>query len=212
MLESYIEDPTKVAPMQTEVDGEFYKRTVPFRVDFTAEEAVAANTTGLHAAVADTGAQQVFTSFNSMPLNLQTGKPVARTVTITATGTAGDVKAVGHPIEGWDADGVFQSETVTPFTVNTLGTVESTKAYAVLSKHTQPPHDGTGVSFSVGWGNGLGLKRKLSLNTLKHAHLNGAREATLATMSISGSVLGLNWIKLQTALDGHAVSAFFDHP
>ncbi len=205
MDHTFVTDISQQALVKTEIAGVYDQRTYPLMSYFTAAEAVAANTTGIHAAVADTGSQQVITTGFSDP-------PTARTVTITATGTAGDVKAVGHPIEGYDKAGNFQSETVGPFTVNTLGTIESTKAYSRLTKHTQPAHDGTGVSFSVGWGNGLGLNQKFPRNTYKHCHLNNARESSAPTVSFSSSALGLNWIKLNTALDGHEVHAYFDAP
>lgn len=190
--------PADAGPVTSDVDGYYMSRMYPAYERWTAAQAVAANATAVHAAVADNGAEQVKTSgFTDLPC--------ARTVTITPTGTAGHVKAVSHYIEGLDRNGQFQSETMPAFTVDSLTPVESTKAYIKITKHTMPAHDGTGVSFSMGIGNGLGLPIKCARNSVVAAWLGGARESTAPTVSASPSVLGSNVVKLSSALNGSEV-------
>lgn len=155
-------------------------------------------TTAVHAAVTDTGVQQVVTTGITNP-------PTPRNVTATAGGTAADVKAIQVIVAGTNAEGVAISETLPAFTVNTTGTVVGSKMFATVTSITIPAHDGTGATTAVGLGDKLGIGERLSRNNVRAAYLNGALEATPPTVAVSSSALESNSVTLSTALDGTEV-------
>ena len=158
----------------------------------------AASATAVHAAVTDNGAQQVITSGITNP-------DVPRNVTATAGGTAGDIKAIQVVVAGTNAEGVAISETLPAFTVNTVGTVVGSKAFATITSITIPAHDGTGATTSVGTGSNLGIGERLSLDTIVAAHFDGTRESTRPTVAVSSTALESNTATLNSSLDGSAV-------
>jgi len=104
----------------------------------------AANTTGIHAAVTDNGAQQVITTALANPF-------FDTRITATAGGTAGDIKAIQVIIAGLDPSGASITETLPAFTVNTPGTVTGLKVFRTVTSITIPAHDGTGATTAVGY-------------------------------------------------------------
>jgi hypothetical protein len=161
-----------------------------------------ASATGVHAAVTDTGAPSVVTTAITNPTT-------PRNITVTAGGTAADIKPIKVKVEGKDASGAAISEEIGPFTENTAGTVEGKKAFASVSKITIPAHDGTGATTAVGFGNVLGLGFELSRNTILNSFLNGVRETTDPTVTISTSVLSENTVKLNSNPSGTEVLVDF---
>jgi hypothetical protein len=155
-------------------------------------------TTAVHAAVTDNGAQQVITTAITSP-------DVPRNVTATAGGTAGDIKAIQVVVAGTDFEGNSISETLPAFTVDTGGTVVGSKAFKTVTSITIPAHDGTGATTAVGLGAKLGLPARLSRNTVLAAFLNGVREATAPTVTVSSSAIESNTATLNSALNGTAV-------
>lgn len=155
-------------------------------------------TTAVHAAVTDTGVQQVVTTAITNP-------DVPRCVTATAGGTAADVKAIQVIVAGTNAEGAAITETLPAFTVNTTGTVTGSKAFKTVTSITIPAHDGTGATTAIGVGAKLGIGERLSLDTIVAAHLAGVREATRPTVAVSSSALESNTVSLNSALAGTAV-------
>lgn len=155
-------------------------------------------TTAVHAAVTDTGVQQVVTTGITNP-------DVPRNITATAGGTAGDIKAIQVIIAGTNVEGVAITETLPAFTVDTAGTVVGSKAFATVTSITIPAHDGTGATTAIGTGAKLGLRERLSRNSVTAAYLNNVKEATAPTVAVSATAVESNTVTLNSALDGSAV-------
>lgn len=189
--------------MQTGVEGVVCDRGFIAHLVWYALEAVAASTTGIHAAVngASGAAVEVTTGFTqpSCPKN----------VTATAGGTAGDIKATQIIVEGHDIAGAVISETLPAFTVDTAGTVTGSKIFADITKYTIPIQDGNGATFALGFGEKLGLPFKLAHNTNLASYKGGTKEGTAATVAVDASNFYGNSIDLNSALDGNIVDAYF---
>lgn len=155
-------------------------------------------TNACHAAVTDTGAQQVVTTGITNP-------STPRNVTATAGGTAGDIKAIQVIIAGTNANGESITETLPAFTVNTAGTVTGNKAFKTITSITIPEHDGTGATTAIGFGAKLGMNETLSRNSVLAAFLNGVKEGTAPTVVFSSSAVESNTVTLNSALDGSNV-------
>lgn len=164
---------------------------------------VLGTTTAVHAAVTDTGVDQVITTAITNP-------DVPRNVTATAGGTAADVKAVQVIVAGTNEEGVAITETLPAFTVNTTGTVVGNKAFATVTSITMPAHDGTGATTAVGRGAKLGLGFRLTRNTVGNAYLGGVKEGTAPTVAVSSSAIESNTVTLNSPLDGSAVVVDFE--
>src|SRR5687768_14086133 len=131
-------------------------------------------TTAVHAAVTDTGVQQVVTTAITNP-------DVPRNVTATAGGTAGDIKAIQVVVAGTNVFGEAITETLPAFTVNTAGTVVGNKAFYTVTSITIPAHDGVGATTAVGTGAKLGVPATLSRKTFIALYFNGTAEAISAS-------------------------------
>jgi len=154
---------------------------------------VVADTNGIHAAVTDTGVQQVITTAINFP-------DVPRNITATSAGTAADIKAIQVIIAGLDEGGKVITETLPVFTENTATTVVGAKAFAKVTSITIPAHDGNGATTAIGFGDVLGLGVHLSRNTVQRAFLNKVLESTAPTVAFSATVLDGNTIDLNSAL------------
>lgn len=174
----------------------------PVRQAWSTTQAAAASTTGVHAAVTDTGAQQVVTTGITNP-------PCARNITATAGGTNTDIKAISVIVSGTDINGAAISETLPAFTVDTAGSVTGSKAFATVTSITIPAHDGTGATTAVGFGSKLGLAHKLSTNTVLLASLGGTKEGTAPTVATSSSAVCSNTMLLNSSLNGTQVLAYY---
>ena len=168
----------------------------------SAANATVASTTGIDAAVTDSGAQQVVTTAITQP-------SVARNITATAGGTAGDIKAIQVIIAGTNEAGAAITETLPAFTVNTAGSVAGAKAFRTVTSITIPAHDGTGATTAIGFGEVLGLPHKLSHNTVLYAFHNNTLEATAPTVVVSASALESNTVDLNTALNSSVVDVYY---
>lgn len=168
----------------------------------SAAEAATASTTGVHAAVADNGSQQVVTTAITNP-------PCPRNITATAGGTAGDIKAIQVTIQGTDIDDQPISETLPAFTVDTAGTVQGNKAFKTVTSITIPAHDGLGATTAIGFGDKIGLPDKLPHNTVLNAYLNNAKEGTAPTVVADASNVSGNTVDLNSALNGNAVDIYY---
>jgi hypothetical protein len=185
----------------TDVKGLRIDRGHIVHFQVSAAKATAADTDGIHAAIADNGAQQVITTGITNP-------SVPRNITATAGGTAGDIKAIQVTIEGTNYNDEVITETLPAFTVDTPGTVEGSKAFKTVTKITVPAHDGTGATTAIGFGEKLGLPYKLPHNTVLAAYLDNVKEGTAPTVATSATALESNTIDLNSALNSKVVDAY----
>jgi hypothetical protein len=154
-------------------------------------------TTAVHAAVTDTGVQQVVTTGITNP-------DVARNVTATAGGTAGDIKAITVTVAGTNVFGEAISEVLPAFTVNTAGDVTGSKAFATVTSITIPAHDGLGATTSVGVGAKLGLPVTLPRKSFVGAWNDNAAE-TISASVVDDDEVEKNTVTMTTAHDGAKV-------
>lgn len=153
----------------------------------------AASTTGIHAAITDTGEEQEITTGITSPA-------VARNVTATAGGTAADIKAIQVVIVGKRA-GKTVTITLPAFTENTAGTVQSDIALDEINSITIPAHDGTGATTAVGWGNKFGLPYKLNFSGQAIVKLFN-KAADTGTVTADADELGKNVFAVNGTPDG----------
>jgi len=166
-----------------------------------AADAVVASTTGVHAAVTDTGESQEITTGITSPA-------IPRNITVTAGGTATDIKAIQVIVAGTNYADEAITETLPAFTVDTAGTVTGSKAFKTVTSITIPAHDGTGATTAIGFGAKLGLPYKLTHNTVLAAYLDNAKEATAPTVTVSSTAIESNTMTLNTALSGKVVDTY----
>lgn len=162
---------------------------------------------GVLAAVTDDGTEQTISTGFTDP-------DVPRSITATAGGTAGDIKAIQVTINGTNAAGETITEDLPAFTVNSAGTVEGSKAFATVTSVVIPAHDGTGATTSIGTGSKLGLRHELTTNTVLPGitNFNGTNESTDPTVTVSPTALESNTVDLDSTLDGSAVHFFYIAP
>jgi len=166
-----------------------------------AADAVAASTTGVHAAMNSTGTPLVVTTGITNPA-------VPRNVTATAGGTATDIKAIQVVVAGTDFADEAITETLPAFTVDTAGSVAGNKAFKTITSISVPNHDGNGATTAIGFGDKLGLPYKLPHNTVIETYVDNAKEATAPTVTTSVTVLDGNTLDPNTALNGKVVDIY----
>lgn len=90
-----------------------------------------------------------------------------RNITVTAGGTATDIKNAAITVTGKNAEGKVITESLTP-TLDTAGTLTGTKIFATVDSISIPAQDGAGATFSIGVGNNIGFGfRNLSTTQVK---------------------------------------------
>jgi hypothetical protein len=166
-------------------------------IGFTGAPKVA-TAAGIHAAVTDTGVQQVVTTAIIQP-------DVPRNITATAGGTAGDIKAITVTIAGTNAENVAISEVLPAFTVDTAGIVAGAKAFKTVSSITIPAHDGIGATTAIGFGDILGLSQRRKHKTVMASYLAEVLETTPATELFDAAALEGNTVDLNSALNSTQV-------
>lgn len=198
-------NPNAVSLMQTNDEDSANTSVQVARVckaSWSATQAATADVDAVHAAVTDTGSQQVITTgFTALPC--------PRNVTATSGGTAADIKAVQVTVTGTNANGATISETLPIFTENTATTVAGTLAFSTVTSWTLPAHDGTAATTSLGFGDKLGLPHLLPANTVLMATLAGTKEGTAPTVVADSDELEKNTMDLNSALNGTAVTAYY---
>lgn len=105
---------------------------------------VAALTNGVHAAVTDTGVQQVVTTAITNPT-----RPAR--ITATSGGTATDIADIQVTVTGTDAQDRVITEVLPIFTENSATTVTGFELFKTVTSITIPAHDGTGATTAIGW-------------------------------------------------------------
>lgn len=186
--------------LTTDAKGVAIDRAFLAHFQVLAENAVAADTDGVHASLDGAAHAAVKTGI--------TNPAIPRNITATAGGTAGDIKAIQVIITGTNFNDEVITETLPAFTVDTAGTVTGSKAFKTITQIDIPAHDGTGATTVIGWGDKLGLPIKLSHNTVLVAYLNNVKESTAPTVAVSSTAIESNTIDLNSALDGHVVDAY----
>lgn len=190
--------------IQSDVDGNVSDRGFVKRLSVSGEEAVAADTDGVLAAVQDDGEEQVITTGLTAP-------PYPRNITATATGGEDDtdIGAIQVVVAGTNYLDEAITETLPAFTANTAGTVAGSKAFKTVTKVTIPAHDGTDVTTEIGFGDALGLPDALELDTIIAAYLDGTREGTAPTVAVDPDNIEGNIVDLNSALDGSPVDVLY---
>lgn len=126
----------------------------------------------------------------------------ARVLALVVGGTDTDVKAVTVTVTGLDILGNTITDTFL-CTVNTLGTITGTKAFAVVTRIEAPAHDGTGVTMTLGTTKGLGIPWTLPQ---KPAHIlsriNHTNEGTAPTFTVDGDEVAKNFVTPNGSLAG----------
>lgn len=168
----------------------------------SADNAVAADTSAIHEAVA-CSADSVVTLTTGF-----TAPAVPRNVTATAGGTAGSIKAVKVKVYGTNYLDEEITEELDAFTEDTAGTVLGDKAFKTVTKVEIPAMDGAGVTVSIGFGDKLGLPYKLSHNTVLAAYRNNVLESTAASVTVSATKIEENTIDLYSDLAGTVVDVY----
>ncbi len=158
--------------------------------------------TAVHAAVTDNGTTQTITTGITNPA-------VARNLTATAGGTAGDVKAIQVTVTGTNLAGEVITEALPAFTVNTTGIVIGSKAFATVTSISIPAHDGNGATTAIGTGAKLGLHNELDHNTVLFAFLTNIKESVAPTVVTDDNELEKNTITLNSALDASVVDVYY---
>jgi len=197
----YPKNPGLGQVVQSDVANDNPDRSFVAHLEWTAAEAVAALTTGVHAAVTCNGAQQEITTAITNP-------GVPRNISATAGGTGADVGAITVTVEGTNIKDEAISEVLPVFTVNTPGTVVGNKAFKTVTKITIPAHDGTAATTAIGWGDKLGLPYMEEEIPCIAAFLNSALEGTAAAITASATAIESNTIDLNSALNGTKVDAY----
>lgn len=195
-------NPTLGQNMQTSVPGVAVDRAFIAHFQVSKAGAVVADADGVHAAI--TCSADVVVTVNDG----FTAPPVPRSITATAGGTTGSIKAVKVKVYGTNYLDEAISEELDAFTADTAGTVESDKAFKTVTKVEIPAMDGAGVTVTIGFGDKIGLPFKMSHGILLGTFLNNAVEATPAAMTVSGTAIESNTIDLNSALNGNIVDAY----
>ncbi len=198
----YPYNPNVSSKLQTDTPGVTVVRMQMAHLQVAAANATVASTTGIHAAVTDTGSQQVVTTAITQP-------SVPRNITATAGGTATDIKAIQVIVAGTNYAGAAITETLPAFTVDTAGTVTGSKAFKTVTSITIPAHDGTGATTAIGFGEKLGLPDKLPHNTVLAAFLGDTKEGTAPTVAASATALESNTVDLNSALNSSVVDIYY---
>lgn len=159
----------------------------------------------VHAAVTDNGSEQTITTGLTNP-------PTPRVLTVSAAGTANDIKAIQVTINGTDEFDEALTEVMPAFTVNTAGTKTGVKVFKTVTSVVIPAHDGNGATTAVGLGNTLGLGVLLTRDTVLGTFFGGVRETTLPTVNFNSGNVESNSILLDTTLNGSAVLVDYYEP
>jgi hypothetical protein len=126
---------------------------------------------------------------------------------LAATSLTGGTKKTGGNlvISGTDIEGNAITDTLA---LNGTTSVNGTKAFATVTSIAVPAGD-PNDTVAVGTTNALGIPNKLALDTVVMAFLNGAREATLPTVTVNTASIAQNTVTLNSALNGDVVDVIY---
>lgn len=138
---------------------------------------------------------------------------LARKLLITVTQVGGVNDTMGTlTIVGTDVAGQALSETVAPTANTTRTTVNAFKTVSSITGAGWVRDAGAGSedTIKIGTSEVLGLPDKLSDPAqVMYASFNQVKEATAPTVVVSASVLAVNSIDLNSALNGSAVKVYY---
>jgi len=197
----YPKNPGLGQVVQSDVAAEHPDRSFIAHIEWTALEALAASTTGVHAAVTCNGSTQVITTAITNP-------EVPRSITATAGGTGTDIGAIQVTIAGTNINDEVISEVLPVFTVDTPGSVEGNKAFKTVTSISIPAHDGLAATTAIGWGDKLGLPYAEEEIPCIDSFLNSVHEGTAAAITASATAIESNTIDLNSALNATKVDAY----
>lgn len=157
-------------------------------------DAIATSATRLKTAQATSDSvTTTVTSFTAQP-------DFARQIIITPGGTTADVPAGAVALTGTDIRGTVITDTIT-FAANATAAVASAKAFKTVTSVVFPIQDGAGATYDIGVNDALGLDRCMTGNEVILATIDGAYETTRPTVTYSSTVVSLNTIDSNTALN-----------
>lgn len=146
------------------------------------------------------------TSAAALTLTSFTHQPdVARNLTITPTGTTGDVESCVITVTGTDYWGATITETFT-FAADASTAQTGSKAFKTVSSVAWPAScesGGYAATWIIGVGSKLGMNHCMaSADNFFHAGLGGVKETTAPTIAANASVVSSNTATLSGTLDG----------
>ncbi len=165
------------------------------RKEWNATEAAANDTDAVMEAVAGKTSAQNITENIVNPL-------CVRTLTVTAGGTASDIKAGFVRVYGtnYADEEIYEDFT---FTADTAATKSGVKAFKTVTKVAIPAQDGTGCTFTVGTGSGLGLPFKFASKPLFLASFDGTSDA--GTITVDDDEVEKNIYTSHSSLNGKVI-------
>ena len=173
-------------------------RLAHFRI--SAEQGVASATDGVHAAI--TGSASAVTTVTTAI----TSPPYPRNLIITPGGTTGDVAACNITVTGTNiADELITEDFA--FLANATGATTGTKAFKTVTGISIPQQDGAGATFTVGFGELLGLPIMLAEKTLVFA-LDDGFIMTAPALTVDADEIEKNIIDINGSLDGSVYDIF----
>lgn len=186
----------KLGRIKTDADGVVIDRAFLAHFQVSADSAVAASNTSVHAAITlPASGTTVVTTAITNP-----GVPRGLRIKGNAAGIAGNVVIVGTNYNG---DAI--TETII---AADAGAVDGLKAFKTVTSITVPARTTAGDTISVGFSDKLGLPYKLTHNTVLAAYLANVKESTAPTLAVSATALESNTIDLNSALDGTIVDVY----
>lgn len=154
-------------------------------------------TTAVHAAVTDNGSEQTVTTAITNP-------GIARNITATSGGTAGDIGAIQVTINGTNIWGETISEVLPVFTADSATTVVGNKAFATVTSIVIPAHDGTGATTAIGTGAKFGLPVTLPRKSFVNLWVDNAVD-TISASVVDDDEVEKNTVTATTAADAARV-------
>ena len=132
----------------------------------------------------------------------------AMNVTVTVTQDTEDDTEGTLDIVGTDIDDQVLLETLTPLIGSTI---QGTRAFKTVTSVTGVDwvNGGTEDTIEVGFGELIGLPDYMVHDRVLFASFNNVREGTHPTVTSSTTVLALNTVDLNTALDGSVVVIYY---
>ena len=168
-------------------------------LQISAVQGVAADADGVHAAIASKTTAQTITTAITNP-------PYPRNITVTPGDTTGDIKAGTVIITGTNiADDVITEEFA--FLADAADAKVGAKAFKTVTSIYIPVQDGTGASFTIGFGELIGLPLILDAKPLVFV-LDDGVIATAPVITADADELEKNVIDVNGSLDGSVYDIF----
>lgn len=185
-------------PRQAQTDVPAIKTTLLTPVRHAVGSPVVADVDRLLAATATSNTVvTTVTTFLAQP-------DVPRSISATPGGTTTDVPEGDITVTGTDISDAVITDVIT-FAANATTVISTAKAFKTVTEIEFPVQDGAGATYTVGVSDKLGLPDKLAVDTVTQAYLAGVRESTRPTVTVSSTVLSLNTVDLNSALNSTAV-------